>query len=87
MSMFLGVCLQISMGFQAFLSRPEADSMVFIERWQVIDTFSIDTTVDHCVEPSAYDATYRQVFPKCPCLYLGLIFKLECFPSRCSSQI
>ena len=50
--------MQVHVGMQAFLAKPDAGPLEFRDCAQVVDRFSITTRVDHCVEPATL-SSYR----------------------------
>ena len=51
--------MQIQVGLEAFLAKPDIGPLDFRDCAQVINPFIITTKIDHCVEPTALQ-TYRQ---------------------------
>ena len=51
--------LQIQVGLEAFLAKPDSGPVDFRDCAQVINPFIVTTKIDHCVEPTAL-STYRQ---------------------------
>ena len=50
--------LQVRVGLEVFLAKPDAGPLDFRDCAQVIDPFTITTSVDHCVEPATL-SSYR----------------------------
>lgn len=50
--------LQIQVGLEAFLAKPDSGPLDFRDCAQVINPFIVTTKIDHCVEPTAL-STYR----------------------------
>lgn len=50
--------LQIQVGLEAFLAKPDSGPVDFRDCAQVINPFIVTTKIDHCVEPTAL-STYR----------------------------
>ena len=71
--------LQMHVEVQAFLTLPDltAEGAELDDYCQVIKPFSIETAVDHCVEPTStgnYRCAYNHLLQTCVVPYVGIMF-------------